>query len=60
MTFIIIIKLSYIYICIYIYINVVAEEYSLLHVVQTGSGTHPVSPPMDAMGPFQRRKAARE
>jgi hypothetical protein len=34
------------------------EEFSLLHVVQTGSGAHPASFPMGTGGPFPGGKAA--
>jgi hypothetical protein len=33
-----------------------AENLSLRHLVQTGSGTHPVSYPMDTEGSFPRDK----
>jgi hypothetical protein len=34
------------------------QEFSFLHVVQTGSGAHPVSYPMGTGGSFPRVKAA--
>jgi hypothetical protein len=34
------------------------KEFSLLHVVQTGSGVHPTSCPMDTGGSFPGGKAA--
>jgi hypothetical protein len=34
------------------------QEFSLLHVVQTGPGTHPASYPMGTGGSFPRGKAA--
>jgi hypothetical protein len=34
------------------------QEFSLLHVVQTGSGVHPASYPMGAGGSFPEVKAA--
>jgi hypothetical protein len=33
------------------------QEFSLLHIVQTGSGVHPTSYPMDTGGSFPRGKA---
>jgi hypothetical protein len=38
----------------------VGEEFSLLHVVQTGSGAHPACYPMGTGGSFPRSKAAGE
>jgi hypothetical protein len=35
------------------------QEFSLLHVAQTGSGVHSVSYPMGTGGSFSRGKAAR-
>jgi hypothetical protein len=34
------------------------QEFSLLHVVHTGSGVHPASYPLDTGGPFPGGKAA--
>jgi hypothetical protein len=34
------------------------QEFSLLHVVQTGSGVHPTSYPMGTWGSFPGGKAA--
>jgi hypothetical protein len=34
------------------------EEFSLLHVIQTGSGAHPASYPMSSQGAFPGDKAA--
>jgi hypothetical protein len=34
------------------------QEFSLLHVIQTGSGAHPASYPMCTGGSFHERKAA--
>jgi hypothetical protein len=34
------------------------KEFSLLHVVQTGSGVHPTHYPMDTGGSFSGGKAA--
>jgi hypothetical protein len=36
----------------------VVKEFSLLHVIQTGSGTHPTSYPMDTGGSFPEGQAA--
>jgi hypothetical protein len=36
----------------------VGQEFSLLHVVQTGSGVHPTSYAMGTRGSFLRGKAA--
>jgi hypothetical protein len=36
----------------------VNQEFSLLHVVQTGSGAHPASYPMSTVGSFPGGKAA--
>jgi hypothetical protein len=36
----------------------VGSEFSLLHIVQTGSGAHPASYPMGTGGSFSRSKEA--
>jgi hypothetical protein len=35
------------------------RNYSFLHSIQSGSGTHPAFCPMDTIGSFPRSKAAR-